>query len=261
MVYSVNEPVPSGTHKVGVIGVRSNNSWTSDYSSVLKTAVKKTAKYGGNILKVKEYKSPDGVYLDYGLYGSMLRTDTINADTLVKYSLASLIGSHKKDKMILKLSAGPAWITSKMYTSSGVVTGQPGFELSAEMEILGRGAWGFGVNTNYNRTHYDNEGHVSLFYLGPNVIYEANVAERLRMSYSLGFGVSMFRGTDKVFSGGIGLNSAFGMEVKLSSHFGIGAELQGISTYIFDDDDNGLPDDTVNGVVRMGLLIGGRFYF
>lgn len=174
----------------------------------------------------------------------------------------------------LKVSAGPAWITSKMYTSEdSYIRNQPGFECAVSYEYIGRKGWGFTFDLNYNHTSYDYayaKSYFHLIHLGPGVIY-AYADDHWRYSIELGVGMAYCRekvDTDNnifVYSGnnqvGLGLNSRLGLEYKITKKFGIGVDLNGALLFLKNEVGLRMKDSELYGISHSAIHIGPRFYF
>jgi len=174
----------------------------------------------------------------------------------------------------LKVSAGPAWITSKMYTSEdSYIRYEPGFECAVSYEHVGSKGWGLSIDMNYNRTSYEllySKSTFHLLHIGPGVVY-AGVDEHWRYSIELGIGVTyceekvdsdygtyIFSGNNQV---GLGFNSRIGAEYMLTEKFGIGVDLNGALMLMKNKMGYNPKDLKIYGISHCAVLIGPRFYF
>ena len=179
----------------------------------------------------------------------------------------------KRHTGALKVSAGPAWITSKMYVSeNNYERNEPGFECAVNYEYIGRKGWGLSVDINYNRTGYDYAYAKSVFHLihfGPGVVY-ATTEGHWRLSAELGAGVTYCEehvsGSNvNVWSGnnqaGFGVNARLGAEYMISEKFGIGIDLNSEQMYLHNKVGLNLKKNEFYGIAHSAILLGARFYY
>ena len=173
---------------------------------------------------------------------------------------------------VLKVSAGPAWITSKMYyTERSYIKNQGGYELAVNYELVGRKGWGFTADLNYNRTKYDGLSDISLVHVGPGASYSGIVDDRWRLSIQMGAGMAIYEESFKMYYNyygssqytevGFGLTSRLGAEYMLSKKWGIGLDLSSSVALLRNETGISLPDNETYGIAHSALLFGLRYYY
>jgi hypothetical protein len=181
-------------------------------------------------------------------------------------TVAKKSSSSNKPTHTLAVNFGPAWITSKMYVPVSYgryeeKSRKTGTELTAEYNCVFSSCYGFGITYSHNHTGYGNGVDVDLNYIGPSFVMAGNLSPKWRGKLDVGLGYGNMK-TGGESEGGLAFKAATGVEYLVSKNFGIGAELMTISTYFGKQEDNypGDKDDT-NGIARLGLNVGMRFYF
>ena len=160
----------------------------------------------------------------------------------------------------LSFDLGPAWVTSKMYTSRGTYTWRKGFEIGTDYSCVYSRGYGFGFSFLYNTTNYP-DGKAKQLFVGPSFVYAGNFSRKWRGMAEIGLGVGYFS-ADFTSEMGLGVKYSTGVEYMLSDKFGINVKLRSITVYFggkenFDSGD----DDEVNGVARLAFQLGACFHF
>ena len=185
---------------------------------------------------------------------------------------ADRVDARKKMPGALKVSFGPAWMTSKVYVNQyNYFSNKGGYELMLNFETFGRSNWGFSADLNYNHTSYKGYADISLLHLGPGLLYGGVLGEHWRLTVGLGLGLSMCNETlDKQYtyfgSGestefGFGMMSRVGVEYMLNSKWGIGLDINSAMSFISNNSGQPLPDGEASGFSHTAILIGVRQYF
>ena len=174
---------------------------------------------------------------------------------------------------VLKASAGPGFIYSKMYLPHKVYKHHGSFDLDITYQHTWRKGWGVGLNYAFNMANYNREFLITQNYIGPSAVY-AFSKKRLRADMSLGIGYVMYAERVKVFNSrhreqvlkgnenGFGIYMQVGAEYMITKHFGIGAQAALLSTNYPEPDVEGVMlEDEAYGIRYVSLLIGPRVYF
>lgn len=165
----------------------------------------------------------------------------------------------KKPEKSLTLSFGPAWITSKIYTSRDVYTNQAGMEIMAEFDCVYSNCLGFGLSFNHNFTNYPYDSKLYQFFLGPSFVYAGYIGERWWAKVDLGIGYAMCDDTFEKQSG-LGTKSGISFNYMVSPKIGVGIHMRALSS-IFGKQSVSYPgsENDANGIARFGVTIGMRF--
>ena len=185
---------------------------------------------------------------------------------------ADRVDARKKMPGALKVSFGPAWMTSKVYVDQyNYFSNKGGYELMLNFETFGRSNWGFSADLNYNRTSYTGYVDTSLLHLGPSLLYGGVLGEHWRLTIGLGLGLSMYNekldkqytyfGSGESTEFGFGMMSRVGVEYMLNSKWGIGLDINSAMSFISNDSGQPLPDGEASGFSHTAFLIGVRQYF
>lgn len=169
-------------------------------------------------------------------------------------------GSQKKITHTLAVSAGPAWITSKVYTSHEWYSWRTGMELTGEYNCVFSGGTGFGITYTSNITSYPNAGDLKQYYVGPSLVYAGFLGSHWHAKVDVGIGYTNC--SDELSSeGGVGLKSGLSIEYLPCRNVGIGLEMISVSSYLGKQPEIA-PDNSNerNGVARIGLTLGLRVY-
>lgn len=169
-------------------------------------------------------------------------------------------GSQKKITHTLAVSAGPAWITSKVYTSHEWYSWRTGMELTGEYNCVFSGGTGFGITYTSNITSYPNAGDLKQYYVGPSLVYAGFFGSHWHAKVDVGIGYTNC--SDELSSeGGVGLKSGLSIEYLPCRNVGIGLEMISVSSYLGNRSDFA-PRNTNerNGIARIGLTLGLRVH-
>ena len=177
---------------------------------------------------------------------------------------------------VVKVSAGPAWITSKMYyTQYDYVKNRLGYEMAVNYENVGRKGWGYAIDVNYNRTTYDIPMSFSLVHAGPGLVYAGVLGGHWRLSLEMGAGLTYYQEDSQQYGGyqsgyfaksevhhqfGFGMASRLSVEYMFSEKFGIGLDWNSSYSLMKNNSGIDLPDNESYGITHTALLLGVRFY-
>ena len=88
-------------------------------------------------------------------------------------------GKTKSATHTLSLDMGPAWVTSKVYTSEGTYKWRTGLELGVEYSCVFKKGYGFGFSVLHNTTKYPDVKATQIF-VGPSFVYAGNFSRKWR---------------------------------------------------------------------------------
>lgn len=218
---------------------------------------------------------------------------------MVLYRMVCLLGlcvcigmraqTNEPPRNVVKVSGGLDFVTSKVYLPQNLYYGRkimasswrPGVSALVDYEHFWKSGWGFGLNVIYNDTRYSTEGHyidlsetkrerigipMRSYYVGPSVAYSGCYKKRWRYEGACGLGYGHISGFLDDYSG-IGSLLRVGMEYMITSHFGVGAELNELIIFTSDDSLDDFKEvypsesNVTSGLSRLGIAAGVRFYF
>lgn len=172
----------------------------------------------------------------------------------------------------IRVSGGPAWITSKVISEYGRASKKTGYELSVDYGHLwntnnnfnGALACGFGINYSYNNTSMGIPGHgsstLTQYYIGPSFVMEWRTVKNWIWSSTIGLGYAHY--DDYGYTqGGFGYLARIGCEYMVTDHLGFGMQLQTIQARFEKPEGFQLERNESYGYDRIGLQVGARFYF
>ena len=176
----------------------------------------------------------------------------------------------KKMPSALKVSFGPAWMTSKVYVDQyGYFSNKGGYELMLNYEAFSRSNWGFSVDLNYNRTSYNGYADISLLHFGPGLLYGGVLGKHWRLTVGLGLGLSMcnekldkqytYFGSGESTEFGFGMMSRVGVEYMVNDQWGFGMDIS--SAIAFISSEQSLPEGETSGFSHTAFMFGVRKYF
>ena len=161
--------------------------------------------------------------------------------------------SQRKTEHTVAVGGSVSWITSKVYNSyhsyDRWIAG-PGVDI--EYNFVSKNGFGAGAAFFYNSTHIAGTS-VQTWYAGPLVAYRLRMGS-WQMGADLGLGYSNcdLEGHDEK---GMAMKSDVNVEYRISSHFGIMAQMGGLTTFFGGTNDYG-KDEELNGISYWGLSIG-----
>lgn len=171
--------------------------------------------------------------------------------------------SQASPKDIVKLSAGPAWITSEVQTPQGKYNRKSGFSLGADYMHLWESGLGIGVNTLYFGSKFDEGIKVRLFYLGPSFVGSLTFADKWRAETSFGLGYCMYKemmGPLEETSNNLGFLGQIGIEYMVSRNVGIGLHLNSFLVTMKRPEGYNTDKYDYYGLKHIDLMFGVRFY-
>ena len=172
---------------------------------------------------------------------------------------------------IIKVNAGPAWITSKVETDKHIYNSKVGYAINVDYQHLWRMGLGIGINYIYYGTSFDEGFDVRMHYIGPSFVISWKPGEKWRWDTSLGIGYSSY--TEKFSDSQRGVryglsatesNAAAicqtGIEYMLSKKIAIGLQMNAFSMSLDKPEGYKMDEDEFYGIRRGDLLLGIRFY-
>jgi hypothetical protein len=166
----------------------------------------------------------------------------------------------KKTDHVFSVNAGPAWVTSKVYTPRGRFSWRTGLELVADYNCIFSNGLGFGLTVAHNSTSYPDNITMKQLYAGASFVYSGKWGDKWRAKVDAGLGYANCK-DDMSTEGGLGLKAAYGIEYKVSRQVGLGLEILSVTSYLGSQTNyyTGEKNER-NGVSRLGLTLGLRFY-
>ena len=241
---------------------------------VISYAKKKAAENGANAICIDENRPPARGTSTCRISATMLSLPDaqtspftaflqqqagINSDAAMVSRVIDDLSHEYRPRNTVKLSTGPAWIYSDIYTASGKRKGCFAMDLMAEYEHTWKS--GLGVGATFARTWgFVDDDKVNLTYAGPSIVYAYREAHHWGAEVALGAGYAHYN--DGLLSGnGVGFLWKAGAEYLITRHIGLGAELNVLGTTFSEPDGLELPKGKSYGFSRVNLLIGLRAYF
>ena len=276
-VYDIGDTVPNNSVPLGKVAVLDRGFTTNcGYDRMLSLAKEKTAETGGNGLLLTYHKEPSiwGSSC-HQLMGTMFLMNDMTVDPTRPNPVmeaakrdAEETEQQIKDLTMLgnsfRLSVGYAKISSDVETFKG--TKHPaGLEVTLDYEHRWRSGFGIGVNTalfhsSYSEAEDGINGNLSLFYIGPSLVYAFKFHKHWGLGWNIGVGYAY---VDDVFirQSGIGFMGKLRAEYLLNDNWGLGLDVNGIATSFKKPDGVELPKDKKWGFSRLSYMLGVRYYF
>ena len=276
-VFDVGDTVPNNSVALGKVAVL-DGGFTSNcgYDRMLSLAKEKTAETGGNGLLLTVHMEPKTLGSScHQLMGTMLLMNDMTIDPAKPNpvmesakSEAEKIAQKIKDRTMLsnsvRLSVGYAKITSDIETFKGIKH-PSGVELTLDYEHRWRSGFGFGLNTALFRSSYSKEddgadGHLALFYMGPSLLYAFKFHKHWALGWNLGVGC-VYADDVPGQQTGIGFMGKMRLEYLVNENWGVGFDVNGITSTLKKPDGVQLRDGEKWGYGRVNYMLGLRYYF
>lgn len=170
-------------------------------------------------------------------------------------------GKAKVPGNIIKLSYGPAVLTSNIYYGNDVYGNLSAMNLEVEYTHVWSNGWGLGVQG--LQSHFDVGEHsdcMNLFYVGPCVSYNYRTTKDWLWHLSVGVGYASWDDVPESHSG-VGSTTKLGVDYMLSRHIGIGVESTSVLSWF--KKPKGWSEhhhDEGYGISQYGFSLGVRFY-
>lgn len=278
-VAGLEQPGIEGVRAIERVGLRVSDVRKDANGKVLMAKVM-AADAGGNGLLISNGSEVD--YLKSYYFGTILHSeDNVVDDNAVdtnavspavkahEYSMGKLsewVKKHKLPSNIVKLSVGPAWITSKVYVGSEEFSGISAFNLMFQYSHLWKTGWGCGLQAFQSHfkvgdSSYSNYGgSANIFYLGPSLTYAYRTDKGWlwTMNYSMGY-----TSIDEADSySGFGMTFDIGVDYMLTKHIGVGVDVMEYTGYFKAPAEwKQEHSDMRYGYAQIGIFAGIRAYF
>ena len=138
-------------------------------------------------------------------------------------------------------------------------------EVTLDYEKRWRSGFGIGINTALFRSSYSKEddgadGHLALFYMGPSLVYAFKFHKHWALGWNFGVGYVY---TDDIpgQQSGIGFMGKMRLEYLVNENWGIGFDVNGITSTLKKPEGVQLRDGEKWGYSRVNYMIGVRYYF
>ena len=276
-VYDVGDTVPNSAVAIGKVAVLDRGLTTNcGYDRMLGLAKERTAENGGNGLLLTEHRKPSFWGSScHQLMGTMFLIDDTTIDPtkpnaamegvrLAAEEAERQLREHLLPANSLRLNVGPSWITSDVETFRG--NRHPtGWEVTVDYEHRWRSGFGVGANfamfhSSYSMADDGVDGSLSLFYIGPSLVYASRLGKHWGLGWNLGLGYAR---ADDVFikQSGVGFLLKARVEYLLNDQWGLGLDLSNISSTFKKPEGVELRKNERWGFNRISLLLGLRCYF
>lgn len=244
------------------------------YPYVVSYARKKAAECGANALNIDEHKLPKRGTTTHQVWATMLLLPDAQESTFTAWAQlesnlnrdAAMVGRVLEDLShdfrphhALKLSAGPAWIYSDIYTATGVRKNTFAMDLMAEYEYTWKSGLGVGATFSHAWGFVDGNP-LKLIYVGPSFVYAFREARQWGAEVAIGIGYARYNDGYRS-DNGFGMMYKVGAEYLFTRHLGVGAEINLLDTRFSEPEGVDLPKNEAFGFSRLNLLIGLRAYF
>lgn len=300
-VYEEGDGVPGSAYSIGRVSVTDRGLTAKcNYAYMLGLAVKETAKKGGNGLYVNEHRYPNFWRSTcHEVFATMLRipdftvdsTDIYDGEKAIEQEMQlrkaykdqvnAFIERHRVPSDMIKLSVGPAWITSRVTTATGDYKNKIGTHVALSYVHYWRYGHGFGGIADYSYTLYPDasssrhdDSSVNLLLFAPTYSYSQKIVKGWIWEVGLGIGLAICSNRfsqnipwggfqrSMITEAGVGLYTRLSTEYMFSKHWGAGIELS--STTLRFAEPDGYKKTNTNesyGFNRFSVLGGFRFYF
>ena len=166
---------------------------------------------------------------------------------------------------IIKVNAGPSWITSKVETSRRIYNSKMGYAFNVDYQHLWRMGLGLGINYIYFGTSFDEGFDVRMHYIGPSFVVSWKPGEKWRLDASLGAGYSSYtekvsghQGSASATESSAGILCQIGVDYMLSKRIAIGFQSNAFTMSLKRPE--GYDKYDFYGIRRIDTLLGIRFY-
>lgn len=276
-VFDIGDTVPNNSVALGRVAVLDRGFTTNcGYDRMLSLAKEKTAETGGNGLLLTVHTEPKTSGSNcHQLMGTMFLMKDMTIDPTRPNPVmegakrdaeetAQKIKDHTMLGNSIRLSVGYAKITSDIETFKGI-RHPSGWEMTLDYEHCWRSGFGIGVNTALFRSSYSKEndgadGHLALFYMGPSLVYTLKLHKHWALGWNLGVGC-VYADDVPGQQNGIGVMFKGRIEYLVNENWGIGFDLNAITSTLKKPDGVQLRDGEKWGYGRVNYMIGARYYF
>ena len=276
-VFDVGDTVPNNSMALGRVAVLDRGFTTNcEYDRMLSLAKEKTAETGGNGLLLTVHTEPKTSGSNcHQLMGTMFLMKDMTIDPTrpnpvmesAKHDAEEIAQKIKDHTMLgnsVRLSVGYAKITSDIETFKGI-RHPSGWEMTLDYEHRWRSGFGIGVNTALFRSSYSKEndgadGHLALFYMGPSLVYTLKLHKHWALGWNIGVGY-VYADDVPGQQSGIGYMFKGRIEYLVNENWGIGFDVNAITSTLKKPDGVQLRDGEKWGYGRVNYMIGARYYF
>lgn len=271
VVLEQGERLPEESTPIGNVTTKKGGD-ECQRDALLKKAIQLTAAAGGNVLRLTS--KGDGCHELNGIMALMPEGSSFPQYVTVPHPALFWqkepdSTTHKRmfgklPRQVIKVSAGPAWLTSRL-DSRGIKykSTKPGFLFAADMEFFGSSEMGCAINFRGSSTSMG-DNHLTLFNFGVSLAQQFLLGQQWRLVWALGPGVGYYSSHDD--SGwrfnALGRISA---EYMVTPNFGIGADLNGTIISLESTKPWWQDNSTFMGksyyMGQVGLSVGVRLYY
>lgn len=174
------------------------------------------------------------------------------------HSACSIAAQTKYDvpENVIKLSYGPAVVTSNVYSDKGIYGNLSAMNLELEYSHFWQNRWGLGVQVLQSHFDIDDEADcMNLFYAGPSVSCSYGTDKNWLWHITASAGYANWDDRGESHSG-IGTTMKLGVDYMIGRHIGVGAEATSLMSWFKKPKNwHELHHDESFGVRQKGLSI------
>lgn len=272
-VFMPGEVVPNSAERIGEVAIVDRGTTTKcSYEYVVQQAREETARNGGNGLLITEHVTPSvwrsscHQIAGWMLYLKDLEIDSSVPNTLMESLEETRQGYEKQrergkvPRNTINVDFGYGWITSKIYTPSGVYKSKGGLEWKIEYDHVFRGGIGFGLQYMGYKTDFPYGESLNLTYIGPSFVGRHRTANWL-FKYGIGAGYFGYNDNNRYKTSSVGFSVNLGLEYMFTPNLGLAVSFNTHSARLKSPEGTELPEDEVSGIAKIGLQGGLRVYF
>lgn len=269
-VFELGDRVPNSAEMLGRISIKGQGPAHCEYDKILEIAKQETGKIGGNGFVLTRHIWPykTGVSC-HQLNGMMLHLQDMEIDSTAYNPVEKAIameGSIEPKKgnrnftpqTIIEAEIGYGWIFSDLYSPRGDKMSNPGgLEWKLELDhIYGKGV-GFGLQySGFTNSSYED---MMLSYIAPQFVGRMQI-RNWALKAGIGIGLGVYK-DNEITCCGFGSNCSLGVEYMLTEKIGLGVTFNTLGIRLPKQDNSFLDEDQINGIQRINILGGFRFYF
>ena len=282
-VFAQGEQVPPHSLAIGEMRVSAPALF---YEDIMRAAVKKTARNGGNALVVTEHRFPDFWSNIHRVKCTLLRIPQNVADSMARTSMIPLTQQQEQNwesvtsaqyqqelrnaeqrrasqpRNILRASIGPSLMTSDFQIHNHLYKSRCGLDLSLDYDHVWKSGIGFGINYRHDYTTFEEDLVMRTNYIGPSLVL-AYPGNGIRYDMAIGFGYCWysehFRGLS-MSEGHIAPLIRMGLEFSISKNVAYGIQMNTFSVRLDKPEGLEMKKNESYGIQRMGLQMGVRVY-
>lgn len=233
VVLEHGERLPDESTPIGNVNTKKGGDECQRYA-LLKKAIRLTAAAGGNVLRLTN--KGDSCHELNGIMALMPEGASLPQYVTVPHP--ALLWKDEPDsttrkrmfgnlpRQVVKVSAGPAWLTSSLDSrGTKYKATKPGFMFAADLEFFGASEMGCAINFRGSSTSLGRD-HLTLFNFGVSLAQQFLLGQQWRLVWALGPGVG-YHSSDDDSGWRFNALGRISAEYMVTPNFAIGADLNG----------------------------------